>query len=310
MRLDPELGVALHEQLRRQIVMAIEDGQYPPGAQLPSLRALAGFLRINRNTVARCYQDLEAAGWLRSEAGRGHFVRSDAPRGRAPGARRIADEALQAARAAGVDPREVALLLLARAQWRTAAEPIAFVECTPGQTRMLAGELEAATGMGVRGILLDQALAGDRAFWQGIRIVATTFHHAEELQSVLTPLGITVRACLLRAHIDTLRRLAALAEGARIGIACSTREGTERIRASLELAGFDHLDLVEGSLEEPEELADVLDGTELVVCSSGVADALRRLRPEAEIVVDDREIMPESAAEIVSLAGRLHDDGV
>lgn len=78
--MDPHIGVPFHVQLERQLIMAIEDGRYPPGTMLPSLRSLAGFLRINRNTVARCYLALEAAGFVRSEAGRGYFVRRDAPR--------------------------------------------------------------------------------------------------------------------------------------------------------------------------------------------------------------------------------------
>ena len=45
--------VPVHVQLEEQIKHLILTGNFEVGDRLPSIRALAGFLRVNRNTVAR-----------------------------------------------------------------------------------------------------------------------------------------------------------------------------------------------------------------------------------------------------------------
>ncbi len=58
------------EGLRQQITAGI----LQPGDRLPSVRELAAQLAINPNTIQRAYRELEAGGWLESQAGRGCFV--------------------------------------------------------------------------------------------------------------------------------------------------------------------------------------------------------------------------------------------
>ena len=58
--------------LRQQIAAGI----LQPGDRLPSVRELAAQLAINPNTIQRAYRELEADGWVESQAGRGCFVRS------------------------------------------------------------------------------------------------------------------------------------------------------------------------------------------------------------------------------------------
>ena len=54
------------EQLRRQLSDEIRTGALAPGTRLPSVRQLAGDLRIAAGTVARAYSELEAEGLLAS----------------------------------------------------------------------------------------------------------------------------------------------------------------------------------------------------------------------------------------------------
>lgn len=44
------------------------------GARLPTVRALAGQLDVNHNTVARAYRELDREGLLRSRVGKGTFM--------------------------------------------------------------------------------------------------------------------------------------------------------------------------------------------------------------------------------------------
>ena len=67
-------SVALYRQIVDQVRRAIASGELEPGAQLPSVRALAEQLVINPNTVARAYSDLAREGVVESRAGKGLFV--------------------------------------------------------------------------------------------------------------------------------------------------------------------------------------------------------------------------------------------
>jgi len=55
-----------------------------PGDQLPTVRQLAVELKINANTVARVYSDLERAGAIETRRGVGSFVTASAQKARPP----------------------------------------------------------------------------------------------------------------------------------------------------------------------------------------------------------------------------------
>ena len=74
--LDPRDRTPIYAQLEQGIRAAIATGRLVAGAQLPTVRQLAVELRINANTVARVYGDLERSGVLETRRGVGSFVSS------------------------------------------------------------------------------------------------------------------------------------------------------------------------------------------------------------------------------------------
>lgn len=62
-----------YEQLRAQVVAAVEAGELAPGERLPPVRRLAGDLGVAPGTVARAYKELEADGVVETR-GRGGTV--------------------------------------------------------------------------------------------------------------------------------------------------------------------------------------------------------------------------------------------
>jgi GntR family transcriptional regulator len=71
---DPDSGVAPSRQIRDQLVRLIRLGELPVGAQLPSIRQLAGDLGLSVGTVARVYRELENAGVLHTARRNGTVV--------------------------------------------------------------------------------------------------------------------------------------------------------------------------------------------------------------------------------------------
>ena len=67
----------IYEQLIDQIMDMVLHGVMQPGEQLPSVRALAGELAINPNTIQKAYAELERRGITYSVPGRGSFVSAE-----------------------------------------------------------------------------------------------------------------------------------------------------------------------------------------------------------------------------------------
>ena len=69
-------GKPVYLQLVDQVKSAAASGAVQPGEPLPSIRPLAEELRVNRNTVAKAYAELENQRVIESIAGKGCFVRA------------------------------------------------------------------------------------------------------------------------------------------------------------------------------------------------------------------------------------------
>jgi GntR family transcriptional regulator len=78
-RVQPGLGVPIYLQIESQVKHAISAGALKLNDSLPSVRKLAAELRVNPNTVARAYQNLERDGILRTVPGGGCYVSSQSP---------------------------------------------------------------------------------------------------------------------------------------------------------------------------------------------------------------------------------------
>jgi GntR family transcriptional regulator len=76
--IDPQNGIAIYEQIVRQVKFAVAEGTLRPGQLLPSVRQLAQQLAINPNTIARAFLQLQSDGVLESLRGRGLVVQTDA----------------------------------------------------------------------------------------------------------------------------------------------------------------------------------------------------------------------------------------
>lgn len=69
-------GEPIYEQIASQIKAMILKGELSAGDALPSMRLLAGQLRISVITTKRAYEELERDGFIESYTGKGSFVRA------------------------------------------------------------------------------------------------------------------------------------------------------------------------------------------------------------------------------------------
>jgi DNA-binding transcriptional regulator YhcF (GntR family) len=112
---DVRNGLAVYDQIVRQVKFAVADGALRTGDLVPSVRELARELAINPNTVARAYRQLQDDGIVEPVRGTGLAVaaaarrqcqseRTKLIRGRL---RMVLEEALHS----GLDEREIESLM-------------------------------------------------------------------------------------------------------------------------------------------------------------------------------------------------------
>src|SRR4051812_49892027 len=70
-------GKPVYLQVADQIKSAAASGALQAGEPLPSIRPLAEELRINRNTIAKAYTELENQGVIETIPGKGCFLKSN-----------------------------------------------------------------------------------------------------------------------------------------------------------------------------------------------------------------------------------------
>ncbi len=67
-------GTPIYDQIASQVRYRIASGQLQPGDELPTIRGMAESLRVNPNTVARAYRELEHEGLVEKRRTTGTFV--------------------------------------------------------------------------------------------------------------------------------------------------------------------------------------------------------------------------------------------
>jgi DNA-binding transcriptional regulator YhcF (GntR family) len=303
-KIDRKNRLPIHSQLQAQLVHLIQTRRLSAGTRLPTVRQLAGFLRINRNTVAKVFAEMEREGYLECIAGKGTFVaaakrESKKKLERVQELLTIVDEAIQRAKKIGFSPEDLSLTLFARTQ--TAESEVGpkpgllFVECNESDTDLFRTQLEEELGQKIDSMLLEalsQKVAEDRDFFNRYHIIVTTFYHIRDVQTIIDKQGIEVFGLMPDTSVGTLMRLMALPEGTVLGIACHSSVGTENIKLSIERAGLKHLRVVTGAGDRKESLAEMIKASTVVVCSSLIEKEVRAIpgAEKREIIVEYKKL--------------------
>ena len=76
-QIDRDLSTAVYLQLVHQFIKAIQLGYLPEGTNLPGTRILCKTFEINRNTLIKSFEDLQAQGWIKIIPNKGTFILSN-----------------------------------------------------------------------------------------------------------------------------------------------------------------------------------------------------------------------------------------
>jgi GntR family transcriptional regulator len=70
----PQPGVALHHQIREDLLLHLRSGRWTHGHEIPSEKALCRHYGVSRGTVRQAITDLVTDGYVERQRGRGTFV--------------------------------------------------------------------------------------------------------------------------------------------------------------------------------------------------------------------------------------------
>ena len=112
-RIDLDSPKPLEEQIVVGLRQALAQGTLAPGAELPSVRQLAGDLGVHWNTVARAYRRLADEGVLLVRRGRGAVVSGERRTGlrvAKASLRARLTEVIAAGLVGGLSPQDIAVI--------------------------------------------------------------------------------------------------------------------------------------------------------------------------------------------------------
>ncbi len=320
LQVNRQSSVPVHVQLTTQVRHLIQTGHLKPGMQLPTVRQLAGFLRINRNTAARALADLLKDGYLESRQGRGTFVVDQPPARQGRAARsleRLVEETTEKARRLGFTHEELLATVAARAP-QAGRRPRApklralLVECNWEELNRYRETIEAELPLAVDRVLVDELekrIAEDPAFLAGYRVVVTTFFHIHEVKAAVPSDGPPVVALLSEANISTLLRLTELPAGTTVGLVCTTSTGSQNLLRSVQSAGLTQIAPVLASADDPWSIGRMLELTRIVLCSEQGASRIRKtIPPDVELIVSDRTLDRGGLELLRDLVARLESE--
>jgi DNA-binding transcriptional regulator YhcF (GntR family) len=286
-------------QIADQIAALIRSGALAAGEQLPPVRVLAGFLRVNRNTVAKVYRDLEREGVIESSRGRGTFVTTAGtavPPGDRAALAAYADRLLAEAGARGWDVGEVHGLIDRRAAERRdgARSPrVGFVECNGSDLAYFTRQLSAR----LRTPLIPVLLADLPGRAGGLDIVATTLFHVEEVRARLP--AHQVIGLMAAPDFRTLDDVAHLPPDERIALVCATQEGVDSKERSIRAVGIARTRIRTATLARPDRLRAALRGADVLLASPKVLERLAGQIPARVRVIPFASVLGEGAVRLL-----------
>ena len=246
LHLDRGASESLVDQARAQIVSALHLGKAKAGDRLPSVRSLSRSSGIDPKTAFRIYHALAGEGYVHLRPGSGAYIKEIAPslldQARALDAMQLLRRHMAEAEEAGLDPGSYGKLATLYANRRKAVrrDRIAFIECNPEQSDMIAQELSRRLRVEAIPILLSSILHAKKETLLragSCRYLVTTDYHFGEIG----PWARSMAKRLLCVRLDPriLESMLTLAGKGILGMIVSDTSFLPRFRRSIMRLGLD-----------------------------------------------------------------------
>jgi len=283
--------LSIADQIVDQLTGLVRTGALHPGDRLPPVRVLAGFLRVNRNTVAKVYAALERARVVTTTPGRGTYI-AVTTRGASPEALiPFADHLLDQAAALGLTDADTRALIAERAAARRHHDgpTVGFVECNPSDLAYFSRLLTTR----LRKPLVPLLLKDLPRTAQTLDLIATTLFHVEEVRRVAP--RHEVIGLMAMPTLATLDTVAHLPRRSRIALVCATLEGVRSKERSIRAVGIQQPHLMTATLHQPTRLRNILRHADVVLASPKVLERIESQIPPGARIIPFASVLSEGA---------------
>lgn len=311
LKVDRKSGVPIYIQVKNQIMNEIKNGNLKIGEQMPTERELSLRLNTSRNTVSAAYNILEQEGVLVSYQGRGTFVAEEAKTWKKYDVKdrllRIIDLALEEALEMGMDTKEFLSIVQDRIKEKEEfikEMTAAYVECNIEQASSFARELERATGIKVKPLVIQDikdSSGETQEIIDGSDLIISTFNHVNEVKGLTEGSGKDVFGVSINPSLETIVKIARYPAGTKFGLICISREFQFKVQNALESAGLLNLEIIPTISKSPEDLIKVVEQSEVIIVSPGRREEVTYYaRGKKEIIGFDYNLDQDSVKAVVS----------
>ena len=283
-------ALSIKEQIKGQIRMLIESGDFAPEEALPSVRDLASILGVNRNTASLAYRELAEEGWIQMIAGSGTFVKKKGNSMSNVALKTIFSEAMQKATKQGYTQRQISDYFLTQlvSQPRPEKCRILVVECNHETLNQIAEAIKDNFDIDAERVLiqtLENSPESVPHYLLDKDFVVCGFNHIEEFQRALPACTLDVIPVLFKPYVRFINELLKLPPGTKVACSCVNQRSTETFDRNLQFSDGRSLRKVYVGFDRLQELPDLLDGCDVVFATSYVYDQIKNMLGSKKRVV-------------------------
>lgn len=294
--IDKNSKMPLFLQISQQLRYLILSGKFESGAKLPSMRQLAQFLHVNRNTINNALEILSREGLIEIRQGIGIFVKN-----RPSMVTEMSESLMDIARDAVLRAREIgysmedltsAIYLVGHHKDSvpipTNGRYIVFVECNQPVLEGYKNDIEKELNIKVIPYLLDELHDMNSTTLEIINqaeVVVTTYTHLYDVKSLLKDVNVAILAITAGPYVNLLMRVSSWPRDAKVTIVMVRKYGALEVGQSLFDSGLVFDEIIQCGLDTPE-YEKLIDQSEYLIISSAAFKGVEKLiRPDQKYVI-------------------------
>lgn len=296
LKIKRDSNLTIHIQLKEQIKGFILNNVLESGMQLPTVRQLGEFLRINKNTVSKVYKELEEQGYVYSVKGRGTFVNKTEKPKKTKEFMTLVEDVLKKGIDFGLSLEEIWGIVYSKSQQykylelKEKSRKIAFFECNKDSIKDFKNLVEKCVkNLEVIGVLIDELKDNKDLIKEKIRdvsLLVTPYIHFQEIKKDLAEIDkelITIGANQSLKILTYSKKL----KNKKVGVIGFTEEDEYAISkqfSKVEVKEF----IYYGGLNKVEEerLKDFFRKSDvLIICSTVLEEVVKDIKPKKSYVI-------------------------
>lgn len=298
--------ISLREQIKRQILVLIENQELCPGQALLSARDLSNLIHVNRNTITQAYKELESEGILEIVIGSGTYVKQGLILKSKKKLDEIFNDAVQQSIQSGFSKLEVMEHFLSRLSTFPAGRTdkrLLVIDCNDGVINYLSNRILQECGVRATGVLIqdiERDPKGAVRLFKDIDLIVCGFNHLKELQDSVPIHDVEIIAVLLQVDVRVINTLTRLPAGTKIGCVCENQRSTNTLYNSSYFSRGCELKRILVGSDNTKELEKMVKECDTIFVTNFIFNRVKKLCSPDQKLVKVEISVDSSSIELIS----------